>query len=251
VRAAVASLVLAVGVTAAGCSGSSPEVAPTPTPSPTPVASGRFASADDLGVAISAAARDAGSARGTIEASSPDGSVSGQVAYAFDDDVEVAAEVRVSGPINADLGVVLSDDVVYLRVPGVYRFFVSAPWVRVPTDQDGDVESLVESLAAEVPGEWLTELDDPDDELSYLGAEDVDGVELEGYRIATVVDGEDVARTYWIGEDDLLRRLESMASTPGAAGESVSQHTYFDWGEPVVVSVPDPADVADLPAGLL
>lgn len=246
-------LALVAAVTVTGCRGTSAEPAPTPTP--TTLSSGRFASVEDLGVAVSAAAREAGSARGTIEASSADGSVSGQVAYVFDDGVEVAAEVTVTGPVNADLGVVLSDDVVYLRVPALYRLFVSAPWVRLPSDQDdevgNEVDGLVESLAAEVPGEWLVELDDPSAELSYLGTADVDGVELERYLVTAVVDGDDVARTYWVGEDDLLRQLDSVAAPNGAADEAVSQHTYSDWGDPITVVVPEPADVADLPAGLL
>jgi hypothetical protein len=236
---------------------SSPAVdSSTPSASPTLQGAGRFADPVELGTALQDAALTAGSAQGDLVASSADGRVDGGLAYEFaTDDVAISAEVSVSGPISADLGVVLADGTVYLRVPTLYQLFTSAPWVRAPTGAGSDlsdqVDGLVEALAAEVPGTSLVDLDDPSSTLTFLGSDSIDGVAVELYEARATVDGVEIERTYWVDDDDLLRRLDSIARDPAQSIPATSRHTYTDWGEPVSVEVPDPADVTDFPEGLL
>jgi hypothetical protein len=237
------------------CSGPAVEP-PEPSPSSSELGAGRFTDPAELGTVLQDAALSAGSAQGDLIASSVDGRVDGTLAYEFAaDDVRIAAEVSVSGPISADLGVVLADGTVYLRVPTLYQFFTSAPWVRVPTGAGSDlsdqVDSLVEALAAEVPGTSLVELDDGSSTVTFLGSDTIDGVEVELYAVSATVDGVDIERTYWVDAENLLRRLDSVAREPGEDTPATSRHTYTDWGEPVSVVVPDPAEVADFPEGLL
>ena len=247
-------LALLVLLVLSGCS-STPQETTDPTPSPTATGSGRFGDPAELGTALRQAALEAGGARGDLVASSVDGRVDGTVVYEFaDDDVEISAEVAVAGPISADLGVVLADGVVYVRVPALYQLFTSAPWVRLPaaagSDLSEQVDGLVEALAAEVPGAWLLDVDDTAT-MTFRGTDTVDGVEVEVYDVGAAVDATAVVRTYWVDADDLVRRLDSVARDPAQDTPATSRHTYTDWGEAVSVQAPDPAQVADLPEGLL
>lgn len=247
----VGALLIAAAVALAGCSG--PVEDTLPTPSPAPSDAGRFATAADLGAALDAAARAAGTARGTVEAATPDAAVSGAVRYEFADQVRLAAEVRLSGPVDANLDVVLDGnqpgDDVYLKVPPLLALLLPAPWVRVPLGADTETsrlaDDLVEALAAEVPGQWLLGLDDTT-ELTYRGTSTVDAVAVEGYQVVGDLDGQPVTRTYWVDDESLLRRLD----TRGAADSGTSRHTFSDWGVPVVIEVPAESDVADAPRAL-
>lgn len=237
-----------------GCSGAT-VYPPTPSPSPTATGLGRFSDPAELGTALRDAALAAGSARGDLVAGSADGRVEGPVSYEFAaDDVRISAEVTVDGPISADLGVVLAERTAYLRVPALYQLFTSAPWVRLPVgaggELSGQVDRLLEALSAEVPGAWLVELGEAAT-LTFRGTDTVGGVAVEVYDVGASVDGQAVVRTYRVDADDLLRRLDSVAGDPAFGVPSTSRLTYTGWGEPVVVAVPDPSEVTDVPEGLL
>lgn len=202
------------------------------------------------------AALDAGSARGTVAASSVDGTVDAQVALELTaDEVRLAGEASVSGPISADLGVVLVDDVVYLRVPPLFQFFTSAPWVRLPQDGSGELaeqtEGLVDAFAAEVPGDSLLDPDGgyDDADVRFLGGDTVNGTAVERYEVSASISGVDVSRTYWVDADDLLLRLDSTADDPAEPQPAVSTTIYDEWGVPVLVEAPDPAEVGEFPEG--
>lgn len=275
----VVALLAAVG--APGCTGAAD---PDPVSSSTPTATeqavlGRFADADDLAEAMLAAARDAGTARSEIDARSADGSVRGALLYQYGDDLRVAGALDVSGPVSLEVALVLADSTLYLEVPPIYRLFSGAAWVRVPAgddtpaDLDGaiaddpaasddagaadQIDSLLETLVAGVPGQALLELvdaglsDGSDVELVALGTRTVEGRALEGYSARAEVDGSTVTLVHWIDEDDLLYRLDQSVDNPLALEPSTSAATFDDWGTPVVIQPPDPSDVTDLPDDLL
>lgn len=250
---------MVAAVVVGGCS-SSPqaEEQASPTATPTVAAVGRFETPGELGATLSDASVAAGSARGTLAARSVDGTVDATLVYEYDvDGVGIAAEASVAGPVSADLGVVLSGGTVYLRVPPLYQLFTSAPWVRVPRGADSDlgqqVDGLLEALSGEVPGASLVDLDQraSDVELRFLGDDVVGTVPVERYEVSATVDDVEVRRTYWIDDDDLLRRLDTTADDPAEAEPAVSSATYDDWGVPVLVQAPDPDDVTDFPDGFL
>lgn len=250
IRAASAGAALvALALALSGCDAAADT---SPVPSNAPVEAGRFTEPGQLGSALVAAARAAGTARGSVDAVGDQGSVRGEVAYDFSADVRLSAQVSVSGPIDADLAVVMDGtepgDVVYIEVPALFRLFVAQPWVRVVrgdgSDAGGVADDLTDALAAEVPGEWLLGLDDRAG-LTYAGTATVSGTVVEKFEAEGILRGDEVRRTYWVDEDDLLHRLDTVVD-----GSGTSTNTYGGWGEPVTVVVPDPSDVADLPAGL-
>jgi len=223
---------------------------------PAQVPAGRFDTPAELGEALTDAALEAGTARGTLAARSADGTVEADLVYEFDvDGVGIAAEASVAGPLSVDLGVVASAGAVYLRVPPIYQLFTSAPWVRVPRETDGDlgrqVDALLEALAAEVPGTSLLDIDRraSDADLRFLGDATLATIPVERYQVRTSIDGVEVTRTYWVDDEDLLRRLDTTADDPTQPEPALSSGTYREWGTPVVVEAPDPAEVADLPDG--
>ena len=258
-HAAVAGALALVAAVAVGCSGSEPagvQASPTVSADPTQAPVGRFETPSELGEALTDAALAAGTARGTLAARSVDGTVQAELAYEFDTDaVGIAAEASVVGPVTVDVGVVQSGDEVYLRVPPIYQLFTSAPWVRVPRGTDTElgqqVDALLEALAAEVPGTSLLDLDRraSDVDLQFLGDDTVATIPVERYEVSATVDDVVVTRTYWVDDDDLLRRLDTPADDPAAPEPALSTATYTEWGVPVIIDAPDPADVADLPDG--
>jgi hypothetical protein len=272
---------LAAVAVAAGCSGAAD---PAPGPSSTPTATeqaavGRFADAEELAVAMQDAAREAGTARSQIDARGADGSVRGALEYQYGADLRVRGALDVSGSVSLEAALVLADSTLYLEVPPIYRLFSGAAWVRVPTDGDasadlgggtggesasssdegaaGQLDALLETLAAGVPGQALLDLADASAvergqvDLVALGARTVDGRELEGYSAQAEVDGSVVTLVHWIDEDDLLYRLDQNVDDPLTLEPATSVATFDDWGTPVVIEPPDPSDVTDLPDGLL
>ena len=249
-------MVLLAGLTGAGCSaGTSPaDSAPTESAQPAPPESvaGRFSSAQELGEAVRDAALDAGSARGTVDARSADGLVSGALVYQFGADVKLAGEVSVSEPVSADLGVVWTADVTYLRLPALAQVFVGSEWVRVSADDTSDIAvqiaDLADVLGADVPGTSLLMDDRRDATVTYVGEQRLDGAAVEQYLIEWDDGTVTTTEQYWIDSGDLLLRLDSAQRGP-AGDVAESQRTYTDWGEPVVVQEPPAEDVGDLPEG--
>ena len=249
-------MVLLAGLTGAGCSaGTSPaDSAPTESAQPAPPESvaGRFSSAQELGEAVRDAALDAGSARGTVDARSADGLASGALVYQFGADVKLAGEVSVSEPVSADLGVVWTADVTYLRLPSLAQVFVGSEWVRVSADDTSDIAvqiaDLADVLGADVPGTSLLMDDRRDATVTYVGEQRLDGAAVEQYLIEWDDGTVTTTEQYWIDSDDLLLRLDSAQRGP-AGDVAESQRTYTDWGESVVVQEPPAEDVGDLPEG--
>lgn len=172
-------------------------------------------------------------------------------------DLRMAAEASVTAAVATDLGLVLADGVVYLRVPPLFQLFTATEWIGVEQGADSEesrlVDDLLEAFAAEVPGQSLLELDGRADDvaLRYLGESELDGADVERYEVSATDDGVAVTRTYWLGEDDLLRRLDSTAKDPAELDPAVSVHTYDRWGEPVAIEPPEPDQVGDFPEGFL
>lgn len=160
----------------------------------------------------------------------------------------------MSAPLNANVGLVLVDDIAYLRLPSLFQVFVGAPWVRLPTDGTGDLaqetEDLLEALGTDVPGSALTSPDLEDETFTYLGPERVDGERVERYRVAAPDGAGTSIQDFWVDTEDLLLRVDGVLDGPtGVTARSTV--TYDDWGEPVTVQAPPEQEVADLPAGVL
>lgn len=91
-------------------------------------------------------------------------------------------------------------------------------------------------------------------EVEYLGAEDVDGEEMDHYvltvdgKAAAAVQGmpagsgpDEISYDLWLDEDDLMRRMQYSI-----AGGGITM-SMSDWGEPVTVKAPAKADIVQMP----
>lgn len=227
-------VVVALVLSLTGCAGAD---APAQ-PSAAPASQGRFVDAGALGEALTAGALAAGSATGEVDVAGPDGTVRGTTAYRFEPTgTDLAARATVTGSIDADVGLVLLDDQLYLEVPPAYRWLVPTPWVRTPVD--GPAAGLVgtTALLTALPGSDLAGAGD-DARLSYLGRRQTDAGPMEVYRVDQAED----SRMYWVGADDLLSQVQVTA-----ADGTTSTATYGDWGAPVSIDPPPADEVSDLP----
>lgn len=229
---ALLALVLATaGLTA--CAGSD-EVPP---PSSSPTAAGRFSDARELGETIQAAALAAGSASGEIDVQGPDGTARGTAEYRFAaDGTDLSAQAVLAGPIDADVALVLLDDVLYLKVPPAFRWLAPTPWVSTPADGPAAGVAGTLQLQTLLPGSDLAAATDA--QLRYLGLRRTPTGVAEVYQ----VEQPDRSRTYWVGEGDLVSRVETTS-----ADGTTSTAGYGAWGRPVTISPPPAAEVSDLP----
>jgi hypothetical protein len=227
----LAAVPLAVGLTA--CAGTD-----QPASTPAPTVQGRFAAAPDLGAALQEAALAAGTATGRIDVRGPDGTARGTADYRFGPQgTDLSAQAAVTGRFDAEVAVVLLDDMLYVEVPRAFRFLVATPWVRLPAGTAGDDALGPLAAQAAVPGAELVQAGS-DAQLTYLGERETAAGPAEVYRVEQVRE----VGTYWVGEDDLLARVERL----GADG-STSTATYRDWGSAVSIQAPPPEEVGDLP----
>lgn len=207
-----------------------------PVPSASPAATGRFTDAGALGEAIQTAALAAGTATGEVDVQGPDGTVRGTAAYRFGSDgTDLSAQAVLAGPVDAEVALVLLDEVLYLQVPPAYRWLVPTPWVRAPADGPGAGLAGTLALQGALPG---SDLAADDAELRYLGLRQTAAGAVEVYQ----VEQPDGSRTYWVGEGDLVSQVETTT-----ADGTTSTATYGAWGAPVTITPPPADEVSDLP----
>ena len=123
-----------------------------------------------------------------------------------------------------------------------------------------DPNSPFGNLGGVLQGDPLSSFDAFDaglEEATYVGAEEVDGEEMDHYVLT--VDAEKAAKaqgtqlpsgtgtvTYdlWIDDQDLMRRLEF-----GSGAEGMTM-TLSDWGKPVTVKAPPASALMELPGSM-
>lgn len=189
---------------------------------------------------------------------------------------------ELGSPEDWKLEAILDGDVVYVKVP---KFAVDEvpggkSWIK------GDLETLSQagggsvdlgSLGGSDPRELLQFLDAVSDDLETVGRESQRGVDTTHYRatldLAKALEmsaGKQAAAALgnveqlleqsglatvpvdvWVDDDDLLRRLDIgfTVSQPGQGEAEVSMtFELYDYGEPLFIELPSPADVADASA---
>ena len=196
-------------------------------------------SASDLGARIVAASLEAGTATAEVTADGGDGTVVAEVAYRFSESgVDLAARAQFSDGLLDAADLLLVDDELYVEVPAAYRVFVGTPWLRLPRDGGfaEQAESLLDSLAASVPGE---ELVGSSASVSQGEPERVDGDWCDPYEVA----GPGTTITYWLAADDLPCRVQAGGEQSPDATQVV---TYRDWGGEVTIEAPADDEVGEL-----
>jgi len=166
---------------------------------------------------------------------------------------------------------VVDGTVLYMRWPLLDGVLGADGWLSItPEDLDVAGSSLGLGAGANDPSQFLETLRGTSDIVEELGTEEIRGVPTTHLRATIDLDkalaelpeeqrelveaqfealdtsGTGFVLDVWIGSDDLPRRLSmdfsSLAEQMGGGSASMSID-FFDYGEPVEVVVPDPADV--------
>lgn len=199
----------------------------------------------------------------------------GQVDFAAE---QVQLSVTMPGPMPGDMEMVVDGDDVYLRMP----FLDEEQWMRA--DAAGAPTDLLQGGTAGDPTEALTALGAVNGEIDELGTEEIRGATARGYAfevpasevvpVNEELDGLSevtVAMEAWLDDEGRARRLshtmdlaEVMAAVQrdsdvpddmgpdldlgDIVGEQTTVVEFFDFGEPVDITVPDEDQVEEVPA---
>jgi hypothetical protein len=150
----------------------------------------------------------------------------------------------------------------FVQVPAEARGFSQGKgWIKVPTD--GVAVGAAGASPTASPLETFRQLQAVGAEIEDVGNEDVRGTSTTHFRtrldlsklpnVGPLADQlEDVPVDVWLDDQDRPRRYRFVmtAAVPGQPQKATVTTTIesFDYGKPVDVEVPDPADVADLGA---
>jgi hypothetical protein len=175
----------------------------------------------------------------------------GDVSYAGDSTV---MQMKMKSPSLGE-GTVemrLVDGIMYMAMPPM-----TPPGKFIKLDTN-DPSSPFGNLGGITQGDPLATFDAFDAGLKkavYVGAEDVDGEQMDHYVLtvdaakAAEAQGSpsagaagDITYDLWIDDQDLMRRMQ--LDTPGGGGMTI---TTDDWGEPVTVKAPPASAIISLP----
>lgn len=206
--------------------------------------------AQELIDAMKAAVAEKQSAHLTMAGSGQGMSGEGDVSYAGDD---TAMQMRMELPTGKAL-VRLVDGVMYMAMPPMTP---EGKFLKIDTN---DPNSPFGDLGGVLQGDPLATFDAFDaglEKVVYVGAEDVDGEEMDHYVLT--VDAKKAAQaqgtkvpsgtgtvTYdlWIDDQDLMRRLQF------GSGQTGMTLTMSDWGKPVTVKAPPASAIMELPGSM-
>lgn len=142
-----------------------------------------------------------------------------------------STRVTVSVPGQGDMETRMVDGVTYITgIPGLAETGI---WLSIePGDASNPMGGMLDSLGS--VADTAEQFEDMADGASVesLGTEDVDGEQLDHYRI-TDEDGN--VQDMWLDDDGLPRRITT--------GDDQTIE-YHDWGAAIDIEAPDPADVS-------
>jgi hypothetical protein len=224
-------------------------------------AEGGYDSAELLD-AMKAAIADAESAHVTMEVNGNGQQAmtgEGDVSYAGD---STAMQMTMSIPQmgSGEMEIRMLDGVMYMAMPPMTP---QGKFIKIDTN---DPNSPLGDLSGVTTGDPLATFDAFDaglQDVEYVGAEDVDGEQMDHYVLT--VDAKKAAKAQdqkwqqgmpdtisydmWLDDSDLMRRIEfdmgAMMGQSGGTGGMVM--TMSDWGEPVSVKAPPAKDLMKMP----
>lgn len=137
------------------------------------------------------------------------------------------------------------DGTMYMQMPGMGdgKFIKFA--LDDPTNPLGDMTGQLD------PRSQFSSMQDAVKSVTFVGAEDVDGEELQHYSV--VLDGtkmpnqqgvtmpDEIAYEMWVDDDDLLRKVSFES-----AGTVITT-TISDWGKDVQIRAPRPGQIMEMP----
>jgi hypothetical protein len=187
--------------------------------------------------------------------------------------VAAAAGEEVPPGLDEPMEVLLDGDTVYLRIPFLQQEGQPS-WHAVPADAAGSTQI---GGGGSDPAALLDSLRGVSDDVRQVGREDVGGVSTTRFAATVSTDAaieevppEDRERLrsqfetfgiselpveVWIDDDGLARRMElrldELLSATGQASAADIAVEFHDYGEPVDIEPPDPADTRPPGGGVL
>jgi hypothetical protein len=175
----------------------------------------------------------------------------GDVSYAGDTTV---MQMKMKSPSlgQGTIEMRLVDGIMYMAMPPMTP---AGKFIKLDTN---DPNSPFGNLGGITQGDPLATFDAFDAGLKkavYVGAEDVDGEQMDHYVLTvdsakaakaqgapSAGPGGDITYDLWLDDQDLMRRMQLDA--PGGGGMTI---TTDDWGEPVNVKAPPASAIIQLP----
>ncbi|WP_156756687.1 LolA-like protein [Actinokineospora pegani] len=248
----------------AGCGSTTPG-APVPTGAPAASEQGSAGGIGSLKALAEAVADNSVDAQGVhVEMTTAGGPLTtegaGDISFAGE---QTSMSFTTTTPVG-EMTMVLVDQVFYLKVPPGLGLGGDKPWMKVTADTPGaeSFGSTLDQMKNTDPREQLKNILNAgeliDQEKTTLDGQDVthytiqvDVAKLDeksGYDDATKKTLTDAGITeypmeIWVNGDSLFIRSVTTVPVPGV-GESKVQLDYTDWGKPVKVEAPDPAEVS-------
>lgn len=182
--------------------------------------------------------------------------------------------------IDEPMEVIVDGTTTYLRIPFLAPLTGTSGWLSASADDLADGGDVFDFGAGPVdPSQMLEVLRSVADDVETIGVEEVRGVPTTGYRamldigaalegssagegegaegILGLADADDLGPIpveVWVDDDGLARRIRldvaGLGSAMGALGEASITLDLFDYGEPVTIELPDPADVTPIAEAL-
>lgn len=268
-RKLVTAAVAVSAMTALGACGSSSDTKPAARGDGSPSSSTTSAGYDVSAIAVAADGSVDGrslatkmsdamlaskSVHATSDGTAPNtGAVAGESDFEFSNPVKVAMKFSMKG---MNLEAVAIGGLVYIKgIPGTTK-----PWLKVDpkgTDAFSVAMSSVAGLSKSADPRLLNVLIGGI-KGHYLGTEQVDGVwtgrfsfQLSmsalpaGLTARPGMEGAHVAMDYWVGDDNLPRKVTTVIEVDGKKESTGS--TYSGWGKPVNIVAPPAAQVGPPP----
>lgn len=247
--AGVAGLVLAVVLT--GCSGEKPGTFRAPSKAPVQNATGFLTTASFVPTM-----KQAATGKTTVKTSTS--MTGGGVDLTMTGDLQLAEPVGMSldldGPAVGGKGkVIVLDSVFYVSME---ELVAQGKYLKIDpakTPNDPTTKALADAMSDLDPTKTFDSIEAGIQQIKHVGSETIDGQKTEKYRVtidaarAMVDKGkalppgtpETIEYDIWLTADNLMRRT-SMA----LAGVSVLID-FTDWGKPVSIKAPAPADIVE------
>lgn len=182
--------------------------------------------------------------------------------------------------MDEPMELVVDGTTTYLRIPFLEPLTGTAGWLSASVDDLATTGDAFGFGAGTVdPSQILEVLQSVADDVETIGSEEVRGVATTGYRatvdLGAALEGlppeqreeleglggaagagdlPPVPVEVWVDDDGLARRIRldlgALGAPMGFGGEAAVTLELFDYGEPVTIEVPDPADVTPMTEAL-
>lgn len=170
-------------------------------------------------------------------------------------------EMKASGSGAQSMEMILIDKAMYMKSP---ELGMGDKWLKIDLS---DPSSLFGMIGKATDPEVMFKAMEAPKELELVGAEDVDGVEANHYRItldptrylkamefpAAMADmmPDELVTEMWVDADNLPRKFTQTMEIPAAGGgkptTTTTEGTYSDFGTDVEIEAPPSSEVTEAP----